>query len=69
MKLRVDPAGDTALVRGKLWPRGKPEPTDWTIQMRDEAPNLFGSPGLLWQSPSSRNFMWTISVFKSTSNP
>jgi outer membrane protein assembly factor BamB len=47
MKLRVDPQADgTALVRGKVWPTGQPEPDAWTIEKRDKIPHLEGSPGL-----------------------
>jgi outer membrane protein assembly factor BamB len=47
MKLRVDPQTDgTALVRGKVWPTGQPEPDAWTIEKRDRIPHLEGSPGL-----------------------
>lgn len=50
MKLRVDldsegPA-QVAIVRGKVWPRDQDEPKEWTLTVRDESPNLSGSPGL-----------------------
>ncbi|MDA1044397.1 MAG: hypothetical protein O3C57_04150, partial [Verrucomicrobia bacterium] len=34
------------IVRGKVWLRGTPEPAEWTITMKDPAPNFEGSPGL-----------------------
>jgi outer membrane protein assembly factor BamB len=46
MKLRVDVQGDKALVRGKIWERGKQEPTQWTVSLEDPTPNREGSPGL-----------------------
>jgi len=46
VKLRVEPQGDRALVRGKVWPRGGKEPEDWTITLEDPVPNRSGSPGL-----------------------
>lgn len=50
MKLRVDlegePPTETALIRGKVWPRDLPEPEAWTVTARDETPILTGSPGL-----------------------
>jgi len=46
MKLRVEPAGDRATVRGKIWPREQAEPTEWAVEMVDHSPNLQGSPGL-----------------------
>jgi hypothetical protein len=47
MKLRVENRPDgTALVRGKVWPRGQPEPAAWTIEKVDRIPHRNGSPGL-----------------------
>jgi len=47
MKLRVEnrPNG-TALIRGKVWPTGQPEPAAWTIEKTDTIPHLKGAPGL-----------------------
>ncbi len=38
--------GDKALVRGKIWPRGEDEPSEWTIEFTDPYPNTSGSAGL-----------------------
>jgi PQQ-like domain len=47
MKLRVDNRPDgTAVVRGKVWPKGTPEPEAWTIEKTDTIAHLEGSPGL-----------------------
>jgi outer membrane protein assembly factor BamB len=47
MKLRVDNRPDgTALVRGKVWPTGEPEPAAWTIEKTDKIAHHEGSPGL-----------------------
>ncbi|HLJ97127.1 MAG TPA: PQQ-binding-like beta-propeller repeat protein [Gemmataceae bacterium] len=46
LKLTVDVHGNSALVRGKAWPRGEPEPAVWTIELEDPVPNREGSPGL-----------------------
>ena len=62
MKLRVEPAGDRAIVRGKLWPRGQAEPSEWTVEMVDESPNLFGSPGLYGNAQESEIYVDNISV-------
>lgn len=51
MKLRVDQQGDKALVRGKVWKRGDPEPAEWTISAEDPRPVRHGSPGLYGYSP------------------
>ncbi len=52
MKLRVDTDDDKALIRGKVWPAGKPEPSTWTITVEDPHPIPSGSPGLLGYSPA-----------------
>jgi outer membrane protein assembly factor BamB len=45
-KLVVEPKGDTAVVRGKAWPRDQPEPAEWTIEVTDPRPNREGCPAL-----------------------
>ena len=52
LKLRVDIDGDRALIRGKVWQRGDPEPADWTITAEDPVPVRQGSPGLVAYSPA-----------------
>ena len=44
----VSPAGglDKAIARGKVWERGQPEPTSWTVEFEDPCPNPEGSPAL-----------------------
>lgn len=46
MKFQVQPEGDAARLRGKVWPRGQPEPAAWTIELSDPFPNREGSPAL-----------------------
>ena len=46
VKMRVDVEGDQALVKGKVWRRGDPEPASWTLTAADPLPNRSGSPGL-----------------------
>ncbi|MCA9232448.1 MAG: PQQ-binding-like beta-propeller repeat protein [Planctomycetales bacterium] len=62
MKLRVEPAGDKALVFGKLWPREQSEPDDWTVEMTDASPNLFGSPGFYGNSQEAEISIDNVSV-------
>jgi outer membrane protein assembly factor BamB len=50
MKLRVEQAGDKAIARGKVWPRGEPEPSSWQIELEDPLPNRSGNPGLFGHS-------------------
>jgi hypothetical protein len=51
MKFRVDQQGGKALVRGKVWKRGEPEPAEWTVTAEDPHPVRSGSPGLYGFSP------------------
>lgn len=46
MKLAVEQQKDKAIIRGKIWERGKPEPKDWTVETEDPIPNREGSPAL-----------------------
>ena len=46
MKMRVDATDSKAVIRGKVWPRGNPEPENWTIEVEDPRPNREGSPGI-----------------------
>ena len=52
MKLRVETSGDKAMVRGKVWPKGEPEPAEWTIAAEDPHPIQQGAPGLYGYSPA-----------------
>lgn len=63
MKLSVVPLGSHVTVRGKLWPRGEAEPTEWTIEMVDESPNVQGSPGLFGKSDTAELFVDNIKVY------
>ena len=46
MKLTVIPKGKTALLQGKVWPKGEPEPEKWTVELEDALPNTNGAPGI-----------------------
>ena len=46
LKLTTEVSKDSALVKGKCWKRGEPEPADWTLQVSDPRPNREGSPAL-----------------------
>jgi len=52
MKLRVEVHKDGCHVAGKVWPRGNPEPSAWTIEVDDPLPIASGSPGLIGYSPA-----------------
>jgi hypothetical protein len=46
LKFRTSVEDGKAVLRGKVWERGKPEPAEWTIAGTDAVPNVVGSPGL-----------------------
>ncbi|MDE0185911.1 MAG: PQQ-like beta-propeller repeat protein [Candidatus Poribacteria bacterium] len=52
IKLTVNIADDKAMVKGKVWRTGEPEPASWTITVEDPLPNREGSPGIYGYSPS-----------------
>ncbi|NCX99611.1 MAG: hypothetical protein EBX35_13820, partial [Planctomycetia bacterium] len=53
MKFEARAQGSTAALRGKVWPRGEPEPAAWTIEATHEQGNLQGSPGFFGNSKDS----------------
>ena len=46
MKMMVEVIDDKAVIRGKVWRTGEPEPAEWTITAEDPLPNREGSPGI-----------------------
>jgi outer membrane protein assembly factor BamB len=53
MKLEVqNMGGGKVRARGKVWPKGQPEPTAWTIERVDPIGNVKGAPGLYADAPS-----------------
>lgn len=52
MKMQVEVVEDTAIIRGKVWRTGEPEPEDWTLIAEDPRPNREGSPGIYGYSPT-----------------
>jgi outer membrane protein assembly factor BamB len=45
-KLMVQQMPDKAVLKGKVWERGNPEPKEWTIDLEDPTPNTHGPAGL-----------------------
>jgi outer membrane protein assembly factor BamB len=62
MKLTVIPKGDSTICRGKIWKRGESEPSDWTVEIIDQSPNLHGSPGLFGSSADAEIYLDNIEV-------
>jgi len=62
MKLEARTRDGDALLRGKVWPRGEPEPDAWTIEAVHEAGNLQGSPGFFGNSKDSEIYIDNVRV-------
>lgn len=56
MKLAVEHRDNQAFVRGKVWPRGTPEPETWSIEVVDPLPIPFGAPALFGNSETPIHF-------------
>ena len=61
-------ADAAALLRGKVWPRGEPEPAAWTIEAVHEQGNLQGSPGFFGNSKDSEISIDNVSVVPAASS-
>jgi hypothetical protein len=62
MKLEARTNGAAAELRGKVWPRGEPEPDVWTIQATHATGNLQGSPGFFGNSKDSEIAIDNVTV-------
>ena len=62
MKFEARTKDKAAVLRGKVWPRGEPEPATWTIEAVHEAGNLQGSPGFFGNSKDSEVSIDNVSV-------
>ena len=54
--------GNDAVLRGKVWPRGMPEPDAWTVQAVHKDGNLRGSPGFFGNSKMSEIYVDNVMV-------
>jgi outer membrane protein assembly factor BamB len=62
LKFQASNQGSKAVLRGKVWQRGTPEPKEWTIEAEDIAPNKTGSPGLYGNATNAEIFLDNITV-------
>ena len=62
MKFEARTSGPAAVLRGKVWPRGEPEPAAWTIEATHAAGNLQGSPGFFGNSKDSEIYIDNVRV-------
>ena len=63
MKFEARCEGDRAVLRGKVWRRGTPEPSKWHVTATDEAPNRQGSPGLFGNAKDAEIWIDNVRVF------
>ena len=54
--------GKTAILKGKVWPRGEAEPDAWTIEAKDTTPNLNASPGLYGNAKVAELYLDNVEV-------
>jgi outer membrane protein assembly factor BamB len=71
VKLTVEQKEKSALIRGKVWKKGEPEPEKWTVEFEDPSPNREGAaalygyvsdPQISTESPGSDIFYDNVSV-------
>ena len=62
MRFEARTKGSDAVLRGKVWPRGQPEPEVWTIEAIHQNGNLQGSPGFFGNSKDSEIYIDNVSV-------
>ena len=63
MKFRAANESGKAVLRGKAWPRGDPEPDQWHIKVEDDFPNRQGSPGLFGNAKDAELYLDNLLVF------
>ena len=52
LKLTVEQKGESAVVRGKVWPRNDAEPAAWNLEVTDPKPNREGTPPSMVMRPA-----------------
>ncbi len=62
MKFRAANEGGKAVLRGKVWPKGEEEPSEWTIEAVDDIPNVVGAPGLFGNATDAEIYLDNITV-------
>jgi len=62
LKFRAETDGEKAVLKGKAWKKGDPEPSEWTVTGTDEIGNLQGSPGLFGNAGEAEIYYDNITV-------
>ena len=66
MKFQASNENNKAVLKGKVWVRGEPEPEAWTIEATDDTPNKIGSPGLFGNATDAEVFIDNVKVTPNT---
>ncbi|MCA9072709.1 MAG: pyrrolo-quinoline quinone, partial [Planctomycetaceae bacterium] len=66
LKFRTEAQDGKAVLKGKVWERGKPEPAEWTVTAEDPSPNLTGSPGTYGNAKDAELFYDNIKVYENS---
>jgi len=64
LKLQASVEDGKAVLRGKCWEKGKPEPKDWMVTAEDPVPNKEGSPGLFGDAVHAELFYDNMKMYK-----
>lgn len=66
MKLQAsyDESKNVAVLKGKCWKKGEPEPKEWQLTVEDPQPNQQGSPGLFGVSLHAELFYDNLKVYR-----
>jgi outer membrane protein assembly factor BamB len=68
LKLRAANEDGKAVLQGKIWKRDTKEPADWSIEMKDPAPNTTGAPGLFGNATNAELFIDNVVVTPNSAN-
>ncbi len=61
-KFQASTDGKKTVLRGKVWERDKPEPSEWSIEATDDGGNLQGSPGMFGNATDAELFIDNVTV-------
>ncbi len=62
MKFQTATEGGKAVLKGKVWKRGEPEPAEWTVTGEDELGTVQGSPGFFGNAKDAEIFYDNLTV-------
>ena len=62
LKFQSENKDGKAILKGKVWKTGEPEPEAWTIEAEDLLPNTVGSPGIFGKSSDAEFYIDNVKV-------